>query len=358
MAKTIRVGVLGAGFIGRVHLEQFGKQAGTVLAGIADFNEAAARAAAETYGVEKVYATAEELIASKDIDAVVVGVPNKFHKAYAIAALDAGKDLLLEKPIALNVAEAAEIERARKRSGRLLMLAHQLRWAWPYREAAAQTAAGELGTIYHAKAGWMRRKGIPGWGSWFTRFDESGGGPLIDIGVHMLDAAMWLMGSPKPVEVFGATYAEFGPRRMGIGSWGTPDWNGRFDVEDFAAAIVRFDNGATLGLEVSWAAHTDSDGASFVHLMGSDGGASIYGDRVKFFGERFGRAYSVESPSPANAADPRALLSAHFLDCVRERKEPSCGIESGLATMAVIDAIYRSQRSGKSVSVNEESIEI
>lgn len=351
MEKEIRVGVIGAGFIGRVHLEQFGKQAGVRLAGIADFDEPSARKAAEAYGVERVYASADELISANEIDAVVVGVPNKFHKDYAVGTLNAGKDLLLEKPIALNVGEAAEIARARKRSGRLLMIAHQLRWTWPFLQASEQAGAGELGKIYNAKAGWVRQKGIPGWGSWFTRFDESGGGPLIDIGVHMLDAAIWLMGNPKPVEVFGSTYAEFGPRKLGIGTWGTPQWDGRFDVEDLATALVRFDNGATLSLDVSWAAHTESDGGSFVHLMGNEGGASVYGSRVKFFGQKFGRAYSVESPVPAAAPDPRALMTSHFLDCVRERKAPSCGVESGIVTMAVIDAIYRSQKSGKSVSV-------
>ncbi len=356
MANAVRIGVIGAGFIGRVHLDQFRKQGGVRLVGVADQSRQLAEKAAADYGVEETFKSAEDLIDSPDIDAVVVGVPNQYHLDLSLRALRAGKDLLLEKPMALNVAQAAEIARLRKETGRVLMIDHQMRFIWAYRQAAEQVRAGELGRIYNAKTGWWRLKGIPGWGSWFTRSDESGGGPLIDIGVHMLDVAIWLMGSPRPVEVFGSTYAEFGPRKLGIGTWGTPQWDGRYDVEDLATALVRFDNGATLSLEVSWAVHTDSDSASFVHLMGTEGGASIYNTRVKYTGQKFGRPYSVEVPQPADAPDARSLVAAHFLECVRERKTPLVSAESGVVNMAIIDGIYRSAKSGKSVSVDLGSL--
>jgi predicted dehydrogenase len=167
---------------------------------------------------------------------------------------------------------------------------------------------------------------------------------------------VWLMGNPKPIEVFGSTYAEFGPKKTGIGTWGTPQWDGRYDVEDLATALIRFDNGATLSLEVSWATHTDSDNGSFVHLMGSDGGASIYNTRVKYTGQKFGRSYSVESAQPADVPDPRSLLTSHFLECVRDRKTPFIAAESGVVNMAIIDAIYKSAKSGKSVSIDWKAI--
>ncbi|MFA6507095.1 MAG: Gfo/Idh/MocA family oxidoreductase [Treponemataceae bacterium] len=352
MGNPIRVGVIGAGFIGRVHLDQFRKQPDVRLVGVTDLDRSLADKAAASYGVERVFANGNELIDSSDVDVVVVGVPNQHHKDFAVRTLKKGKDLLLEKPMALNVKEAVEIAKVRKETGSLLMIDHQMRYTWPFRQAIEQVKAGELGKIYNAKTGWWRLKGIPGWGSWFTRSDESGGGPMIDIGVHMLDIAIWLMGSPKPVEVFGSTYAEFGPKKIGTGTWGTPQWDGKYDVEDLATALIRFDNGATLSLEVSWAVHTDSDNASFVHLMGSEGGASIYGNRVKYTGQKFGRAYSVEVPQPADVPDPRSLLTTHFLDCVRERKTPLIGAESGVVNMAIIDAIYKSAKSGKSVSID------
>jgi predicted dehydrogenase len=356
MADAIRVGVIGAGFIGRVHLDQFRKQPGVRLVGVTDLIRPLAEKAAAEYGVEEVFASADALISSPDIDVVVVGVPNLHHRDFAVKALRAGKDLLLEKPMALNVAQASEIARVQKETGRILMIDHQMRYLWPYRQAAEQVKAGELGRIYNAKTGWWRLKGIPGWGSWFTRSDESGGGPLIDIGVHMLDLAIWLMGSPKPVEVFGSTYAEFGPKKIGIGTWGTPQWDGRYDVEDLASALVRFDNGASLSLEVSWAVHTDSDNGSFVHLMGTDGGVSIYNTRLKYMSQKFGRPYSVDVPQPADVPDARSLLTAHFLECVRERKTPFIAAESGVVNMAIIDAIYKSAKSGKSVPIDLKAL--
>src|SRR5690606_33152769 len=122
--------------------------------------------------------------------------------------------------------------RAQEQSGKVLMVSHQMRWDWLPIQVREQVDRGELGRIYTAKTGWYRRKGIPGWGAWYTRQDEAGGGPLIDIGVHMLDTAFFLMGDPKPVSVYGSTYAEFGPKKRGIGTWGTPNWDGYYDVED------------------------------------------------------------------------------------------------------------------------------
>src|SRR5205823_13415468 len=138
----------------------------------------------------------------------------------------AGKDVLLEKPMALHAADAVRIAQAQKESGKILMVGHQMRFRWWVRQAKQRIENGDLGEIYYAKCGWFRRKGIPAWGTWFTQKAVSGGGPLIDIGVHLLDLTLWLMGNPKPVSVSGATFAAFGPKKCGIGSWGAPNWNG------------------------------------------------------------------------------------------------------------------------------------
>jgi len=210
-----------------------------------------------------------------------------------------------------------------------------------------------LGQIYNAKAGWFRRKGIPGWGTWFTRKSESGGGPLIDIGVHMLDLVLYLMGNPKPVSVYGSTYAEFGPKRRGIGTWGTPNWDGSFDVEDLATALVKLEDGSTVSLEVSWAVHGEIEGnGGFIHLMGSEGGASIHGERGKLFTELFDRPIQTEIAAPKNAPDPRMLMAQHFLECVREGKEPISSAMTGFTNNLVLDAIYRSSQSGEAVKLD------
>ena len=349
MADTLRLGVIGAGFIGRVHLQKFGALEQVRLAGISDADSQAARAAAASFGVHRVFESPQALIDSSEVDAVVIGVPNHLHADLAVAALEAGKHVLLEKPMARTLPEAQRIARAQAGSGRVLMIAHQLRFAWASRHVATHLA--ELGEVYNAKTGWWRRQGIPGWGSWFTRRDHSGGGPLIDIGVHMLDLALSLLGDPEPVRVFGSTYAKFGPEKRGIGTWGTPQWDGVFDVEDLATAMIKFADGRTLTLEVSWAANTARDGG-FLELMGQRAGAAIYGDRVVFTSLGFGQPYNVEATAPADAPDPRTLLSNHFVDCVLHGKQPTCDARCGLRTMAILAAIYQSSHSGEAVSLD------
>ncbi|MFI2858580.1 Gfo/Idh/MocA family protein [Paenibacillus sp. JSM ZJ436] len=215
-----------------------------------------------------------------------------------------------------------------------------------------QVERGELGRIYTAKTGWYRRKGIPGWGTWFTQMEQSGGGPLIDIGVHMLDLALYLMGNPKPVSVYGATYAEFGPDRKGIGNWGTPDWNGIYDVEDLATALIKMEDGSTLSLEVSWAVHSDTDNTPFIRLMGSDGGATYRGAQGMLHTEKFNRPLDSELLKPEQDEGERMRLSRHFLDCIGSGRTPISSALTGLTNNLVLDAVYESSRTGNEVKLN------
>jgi predicted dehydrogenase len=260
--------------------------------------------------------------------------------------------VLVEKPMGLDSAAAKEIVRAQQRTGKTVMVAHQMRWDPLSLQVKDQIDRGELGKIYTAKTGWYRRKGIPGWGTWFTQHGQSGGGPLIDIGVHMLDLAFFLMGEPKPVSVYGSTYAEFGPRKKGIGSWGKPNWNGIYDVEDLATAIIKMEDGSSLTLEVSWAVHMDTDSSPFLHLMGSEGGAVLRGNEGKFLTERFDQTVDVPLVAPAEDEGARVRLSRHFLDCVRTGQTPWTSAETGLRSNLIIDAIYESSRKGGEVKLD------
>lgn len=349
--KEIRIGVIGAGFIGRVHLERFGALDGVRLAGLSDMAPELATAAASKYGVEKLYPSAEALIESDEIDAVVVAVPNKHHAPLTVRALERGKHVLVEKPMALNGEAAREIVDAGKRAGVTLMVAHQMRWLPEPQLAKRMVEAGELGDVYNAKCGMWRRKNIPGWGSWFTRMAESGGGPMIDIGVHVLDMAMWLLGNPRPSTVFGSTYAKFGPQKRGTGSWGTPQWDGVFDVEDLATAMIKMEDGSTLTLEVSWTANTLSDNRHFIDLMGTEGGASIRGNELTFTSHKFDRPIDVPVEAP-NKGEARSLLAEHFAACVRTGEPPISDAVSGLVNNTIIDAIYQSAKTGRSVDLD------
>jgi len=348
----LRIGVIGAGNIGRVHIAAFKACPKVELVGVTDSLPALALKAKETYGIPKTYPDAKALVSDRGLDAVVVAVPNRFHAEHAVAAMEAGKHVLLEKPMALNSREAMEIVKAQRRTGKVLMMAHQMRWNWLSMEMRKLIDRGHLGRIYNVRAGYLRQAGIPGWGSWFTRSKDSGGGPLIDVGVHMFDLVLWLMGNPRPVSVFGTTYAEFGPRKKGLGTWGTPEWDGYCDVEDLAAALVKFDNGATLSVEVSWASNTDTSVSQFVHLMGTEGGISYYGSTAKLIGQAFDTACPGDLKPPADAPDARVGLTEHFADCCLEGKTPIADAVSGLANNLIIDAIYESSRTGKAAEID------
>lgn len=347
---SVRLGIIGAGSIGKIHADHFARIPGVEVAAITDMSRELARKVAAEKGITKVPDTAEALLADPDIDAVIIGVPNKWHAPLAIAAIEAGKHILLEKPMALHAADAKAIVRAQRSHRKVFMVGHQMRFTWWALAARERVARGELGAIHYAKCGWFRRKGIPGWGSWFTQSAISGGGPLIDIGVHLLDLTLWIMGSPKPVSVSGATYAAFGPERRGLGNWGTPDFDaGVFDVEDLATALVKMEDGSTLSLEVSWAVNMDTSSEPFVHLLGHTGGISIDRGRHKFLAEHGNEPVEQELAYPVDPANERDLLSQHFIECIRTGRDPVSPAMSGLVNNMVIEGIFESSRTGREV---------
>lgn len=352
-SNKIKVGIIGVGNIGEVHIKGFQAAADECeVVGVTDVNIDFAKARAAQYNIPNVYETSEQLLANDEIDAVVITAPNAFHAPLAVQALEAGKHVMIEKPMGIDGASAREILKASRAAEKTVMVAHQMRWEAVPLQIKQQIERGELGEIYTAKAGWFRRKGIPGWGTWFTQKDKSGGGPLIDIGVHLLDLSMHLMGNPKPVAVSGATYAKFGPERKGIGDWGKPDWNGIYDVEDLATALIRMEDGSTLTLEVSWAVHMDTDSAPFIHLMGTEGGVSYRGGKGKFLTEKFDRAIEVDLTPPEQDEGARSRITRHFLECIREGKQPWTSALSGFTTNLILDAIYESSRTGQEVRLN------
>lgn len=347
--NTTNIGIIGTGNIGRVHIETFKQLADVHITAITDVDKSGAEQVARQYGIDKVYDSTEQLLEDQQLDAVVIGVPNQFHADIAVKALKAGKHVLLEKPMAINTEDAKKIVRAQREYRKIVMVSHQMRWGWLPQAVKEQTEKGALGHIYNAHTGWLRRKGIPGWGTWFTQSSQSGGGPLIDIGVHMLDLTLYLMGNPKPVSVFGSTYAEFGPKKRGIGTWGTPDWNGTFDVEDLASALIKMEDGSSLSLEVSWAVHMATSNEPFIHLRGSEGGASIVGNEGKLLKEMYDRAVDIDLVKPSQPENERLLLSKHFIDCIQNNKEPISDVMSGFTNNLILDAIYESSRTGHEV---------
>lgn len=352
--KKVKFGIIGAGNIGKVHaktLSQIKDQAEIVA--ITDIYRPLAEERAAENEIGKVYDSADQLLADQDIDVVVIGVPNKYHAPIAVQALRAGKHIILEKPMAINIEAAKEIVRAQRETQKIVMIPHQMRWEAGAQQLKKHVETGELGRIYNAKTGLFRRKGIPGWGTWFTRDEESGGGPLIDIGVHMLDLALYLMGSPKPVSVFGSTYAEFGPRKKGIGNWGTPNWDGKYDVEDLASAMIKMEDGSTLTLEVSWAVNSGvENNGPFVHLMGSEGGASLRGKIGFLYAERDGEPVDTKLEVPEGKDQARVHMYQHFIECFHSGKTPVSNVMTGFTNNLILDAIYRSSQTGNEIKLD------
>lgn len=356
--RTWRVAYIGAGAIIKYsHIPNFSALPNVENVAICDVNEERAQALAAETGIKKVYADYRTMLAKAKPDITVVATPNAFHKEQAIAALEAGSHVLCEKPIAPSYAEAVEIFATAERVGRVLTVGTHMRFS-PHMQAAKQQArSGFFGRIYAARTLWLRRSGIPGIGGWFTNRDLAMGGVLLDLGVHMLDRALYIMDYPKAIAVSGATFSEFGTRGMGAGGWGMDAMqpiraeNRRFDVEDFAWAFVRFETGAILQFQVSWAAFTED--AVITEVFGTDGGARLgFHNGLELYTSLNGQDATVTIPLPEPKTSSYETLVSHLVRHLEG--DPTAEIVTpaqALASVRIVDAINRSAREGREVSV-------
>lgn len=344
MSKTVRVGIIGAGGIARyAHAPGYRAQEDLELAAVCDIVPGKAEKFATEFDIPRTYDRAAQMLEKEQLDAVSVCTPNVSHKEMTLAALDAGLHVLCEKPIAMNASEGREMVEAARARGTVFQVG--LHWRFrPESQALKRFVdAGELGDIYYGEATYMRRRGIPTWGV-FTEKALQGGGALIDVGVHTLDHTMWLMGNPKPVSVVGSTYAKFGKRDDVVsprGMWDTT----KFDVDDMAVALVRFENGATLILRTSWAAHIAKN-VDEMRVLGTQGGAFM--QPLSIHQDAHGSMIDI-TPSQLPDVRPHTAEIAHFIDCVRGEADCLVVPEQVLDVQTVLDAIYASSESGREV---------
>ncbi|HXK16958.1 MAG TPA: Gfo/Idh/MocA family oxidoreductase [Polyangiaceae bacterium] len=353
MSRELRFGVLGAGQISRVACREInGHAAGRVVAASDPHPERLSELSAELGGL-RTYPENEALLADPDVDAVFIATPNAFHAPLARAALAAGKHVLLEKPFATSAAEAETVVAAAKGTGKLLSIGMNERFRPASQRVAALARAGELGHVYHAKAFWFRRAGIPKLGTWFGKKSLAGGGALYDIGVHLLDLALFLMDRFDPVSVSGQTYSTFGPRGIGEGGWGLSErGHADFDVEDGATALLRFAGGATLTLDVSWAIHQKEPDSRNVILHGSEAGAACYpGEHYRFGAEKGSYASGGLAETPLEY--PHMCRFHNFIGAVLGSESLCVTPEQALSVQRVLDAIYESSRLGREVMLSQ-----
>jgi len=342
----IKVGVIGCGSIGVYHIASYHKSGKAEVTAICDINSDVLEKVKSEYRVKKAFTDYRKLLDVGDLDAVSICLPNRLHYPVTVEAFDAGKHVLCEKPMAMNTDEALKMIEARDRAGKKLLIGLTQRFRNGSRVLKSHIDAGELGEIYFAKCGYLRRSGIPGMGSWFTTKSEAGAGPIFDIGVHALDLTLWFMDNFRPVSATASSYAKFGPKGKGMGGWGTPVPGGPFDVEDLAAAIVRMENGATVFLEVSWAGYVGK--AEFYStLLGDKGGADFASMRI--YTEEQGNF--VEKVLHFEDNDWYLAEVEHFIDCIVNDREPITTADQMIGVQKALDAILESAETGREVRI-------
>jgi predicted dehydrogenase len=357
----LRAGVVGLGWAGRQHLAAYQNAAGVELVGLAGMEAGPLADLGDQYGIEHRFADWADLLSGADLDVVSVCTPPSLHAPIAIAALEAGVHVLSEKPMAMDSASAQKMVDAAKANNRVLDV------SFNHRRKAEVTAVKELidkgllGRIYYAKAGWMRHSGIPGLGSWFTQKAASGGGPMMDIGVHMLDMALHLMGDPAVRTVSASTYAEFGPRGRG-GAHGPASaktgGNGEatFEVEDLATAFIRTADGGTVLLETSWAQGVGHDDM-YVTLFGTEGGAELTwnppGPQLRAWTQIDGVDAALQPRIGLPGGHNEAV--ADFVATVRGGDFSVTQGEEALTRALIVDAAYESADAGAEVALEPQS---
>lgn len=351
--KKWRVGIIGIGGIFKgSHIWEYLEDERLEVVALCDIIEERATEIRDKYFPNAaVYTDFRELLKDETIDSVDICTPNYLHSIIAVAAFEAGKHVFCEKPDAINVEEVLKMNRAAEKAGKTLMIMRNNRFSPASQYAKKYIESGAMGDIYCGRCGWQRRRGIPGKGGWFTTKTQSGGGPLIDLGVHMIDLAIWLMGSPKPVTVTGSTYCKFADSDTSDSvnsDFGDKVSGGTFDVEDLAMGTIRFDNGAQLQIEFSWASNIKQENR-FVELRGTKSGLTWRDGDVEVFTEMHGQGCDIHPSNLQPEKKEHVLNLINFYDVVIDGKEPVFKPQQGIDMIKILCAIYKSAETGREV---------
>ncbi|MFE4833638.1 Gfo/Idh/MocA family protein [Arthrobacter sp. NPDC056691] len=357
-SAPLKVGVVGIGWAGQQHLKAYSTIDGVQIVAVAGMEQELLAQMKDEYSIPHAFARWEDLIELDGLDAVSVAVPTFLHAPISIAALERGLHVLSEKPLARNGVEGQAMVDAARKAGRVLDVAFNHRRRGDIQALKQVIDDGGVGRPYYAKASWLRRQGIPTLGSWFTNPELAGGGPLADIGVHVLDYSLHLLGEPKVVAVSASTHSELGPRGLGGNARYTATTSShKFEVEDFASAFIRLEGGGTLVLEAGWASYRDERDLIDFTVYGTDGGAELRSvgasetpvAEVRVFAEKDGENADfnvVAEPGRAHQA-----VVDDFIAAVRGG-ETVWGSHDGslaLSRALVLDACYKSAREQREV---------
>ncbi len=346
-----RIGLIGLGNIGQYHATQLQALDADLVGGL-DIAAAARNRFESEFGVTA-YEDTDDLY--EVADAVIITTPNLFHEEYAVGALNAGLDVLLEKPLAHSLESAERIVTTAKKADGFCMLGFNNRFSNAVKVLKDYQRQGRFGEVTHIEANYVRQRGIPGRGSWFTNKDIAGGGALIDLGVHAIDLALYLLDYPEVVETAGVTRSQFGGRDdyTPIEMWGKDAGPADFNVDDSVSAFIRCTEGRTVSLEVAWA--TNRPPTDEFVIRGTEAGAKF--DRgthelTLYEAGSSGSNHLIDSTVTTQQSNTHQAEQAVFLEGVRTGEHPCHNtVEEGIAVQRVIDAIYRSSESGQTVTL-------
>jgi len=342
--EKLRAAVIGLG-MGKQHIKGYQSHPSVDVVAVADLNEELCHSVQKEFGISASYRDAQEMISREKPDIVSIATPNKFHLPLTLAALEAGCHVLCEKPLAMNAAEGKIMTEAAKKAGKRLMVNFSYRFHAQSQMLRREVDRGTFGELYYGRTLWHRRWGMPGFGGWFGNKDLAGGGPLIDLGVHRLDLALWLMNYPEPAVVMGSAY-DYLAREAA-------DREGKeFTVEDLAAGMIKFKYGSSLSVEASWAGHIKEAEDMRTQMWGTKAGFvqknlnGGYDFDAEIYLTREGNQFDMHlSGTEAKASS----AMAHFADAILNDTPHIATGEEGLIVMKILDSLYESARTGMPV---------
>ncbi|MBD2867099.1 Gfo/Idh/MocA family protein [Paenibacillus arenilitoris] len=346
-----RIAVIGTGGISQMHLQSYENNPDTKIYAICDVNKDRATQAAEKFNAGKIYTSYRDVLADDEVDAVSICTWNNTHAEISVAAVAAGKHVLVEKPLCRTVSEALQVQEAVRKSGKMLQVGYVRRFDPNVQMLRTFADNGEFGELYYAKASSIRRLGNPG--GWFSDIERSGGGPLIDLGVHVIDLCWYMMGKPKVRSVSGNAYRKLGNRAnvTNLSSYKSADYDAsKNTVEDMANALIRFENGASLQVDVSFTLHAKKD-EGIIKLYGEKGGFEI-DPEIVIVTEMHDTILNAHPQIDSAGIDIHAAFQHeinHFIDCIRMDKQPISPVEDGVEMMKILCGIYESAAKGEEI---------
>lgn len=333
-----RIALIGAGYIADYHARGLLAIPDVEIVAVVSKQIENAKKFAQKYEIPNAYSSISEVVDNPEVNAVIISTPNAFHAPYAIEFLKNGKDVFLEKPMALNAKEGKQIEQMAETHGGLVMVGHMWRFDSDTNYIKNAIEQDKIGSVFKTKSYGIHENWGPS--GWFTDWKIAGGGALADMGVHAIDTIRYLLGDPQPVKVYARISTLFG----------------KYDVDDSAILVITWDNGTESMIESGWwHPHMDGPEASS-GLFGTKGYASLFPTFLKSTkGEEQSEIIKPDLPKKAEHCDQTIYTNQmqYFVNCMRTRNKPVPGLKEGQTVLQIVDAAYKSSKTGKVVNLGK-----